>query len=436
MITRRTKIQLLVFVLITLVGVTFTGARYARLDRLIMDTSYTVVAHFPDSGGIFAGGEVTYRGVGIGKVSRMQLVEDGVDVYLQIDDEWQEIPADSRALVGNRSAVGEQYVELQPSSDGEPFLEDGSEIAQDETAIPISTTTLLTNLDKTVRSVDQGALRTTINELGDAFDQTGDDLQSIIDSGNSFITAADDNFDVTRSLIRNSNVVLRGQVASESSIRSFARDLSLFTDALAGADDDLRTVIDNGSAAANQLRTFLKANEVDLAQLLGQLRTTGQIVVKRLDGVRQLLIIYPYVVEAGFTVVDKDPDTGLNDAHFGLVLTEQPLCEKGYESTDKRPPQELKDIQMNFQAHCAAAQSRTSARGAQHAPRAGADYSAPVASFDSATGTVTWGPQAAADGSGDAAGSGSAPTGTVAPALSGEESWKWLFLQPVTARQR
>jgi phospholipid/cholesterol/gamma-HCH transport system substrate-binding protein len=68
MITQRTKVQLLFFVIITLVGVTFVGARYAQLDRLIVDDAYTVVAHFEDSGGIFAGGEVTYRGVRIGEV--------------------------------------------------------------------------------------------------------------------------------------------------------------------------------------------------------------------------------------------------------------------------------------------------------------------------------------------------------------------------------
>ena len=51
MITRRTKVQLLVFALITLLGVSFVGARYARLDRLVVDQSYTVVAHFADSGG-------------------------------------------------------------------------------------------------------------------------------------------------------------------------------------------------------------------------------------------------------------------------------------------------------------------------------------------------------------------------------------------------
>ena len=56
------------FVIITLVGVSFVGARYARLDRLFYDSAYTVTAHFAQSGGIFAGAEVTYRGVGIGRV--------------------------------------------------------------------------------------------------------------------------------------------------------------------------------------------------------------------------------------------------------------------------------------------------------------------------------------------------------------------------------
>ncbi len=62
MITRRTRIQLLVFAVITLLGVTYVGARYAQLDKAIVDSDYTVTAHYPpDSGGIFTGAEVTYR---------------------------------------------------------------------------------------------------------------------------------------------------------------------------------------------------------------------------------------------------------------------------------------------------------------------------------------------------------------------------------------
>ena len=35
MIEKRTKVQLMVFVIITLVGVSFVGARYARLEKII-----------------------------------------------------------------------------------------------------------------------------------------------------------------------------------------------------------------------------------------------------------------------------------------------------------------------------------------------------------------------------------------------------------------
>ena len=180
MITRRTKIQLAIFVLITLVGVSFTGARYAHLDRLVHATTYQVVAHFPDSGGIYQGGEVSYRGVKVGQVDRLKLTSQGVDVYLDIDKSQSSIPADTLAVVGNRSAVGEQYVELQPQRGEGPYLHEGSTIERKDTEIPISTKTLLTNLSNTVESVDKDALRTTVHELGLAFGGTGKDLQQLV----------------------------------------------------------------------------------------------------------------------------------------------------------------------------------------------------------------------------------------------------------------
>jgi phospholipid/cholesterol/gamma-HCH transport system substrate-binding protein len=107
-ITRRTKVQLMIFVLITLLGVSFVGAKYAQLNRLVYSTSYTVVAHFHDSGGMYAGGMVAYRGVRVGEVDKLVLTRDGVDAYLDIDKGWDgKIPSDSLAVVGNRSAVGE-----------------------------------------------------------------------------------------------------------------------------------------------------------------------------------------------------------------------------------------------------------------------------------------------------------------------------------------
>lgn len=431
MISRRTKVQLAIFALITMVGVTFVGARYAQLNRLFYNTSYTVVAHFTDSGGMYAGGLVSYRGVAVGQVHKLVLTRDGVDAYLDIGRGWDgKIPANTLAVVGNRSAVGEQYVDLQPRTDSGPFLHDGSQIAMADTRTPLPTQKLLGDISTTVESVHRGSLRTTVHALGQAFGGTGVDLQRIIDTGTSFIHTANRNFSVTTALLRDSNTVLRGQIASSDAIRSFARNLRLFSGTLAGHDRDLRRVIDSGSATATQLRTFLADNKVHLASLIDNLVTTGDIVVKHLPGLRQVLVLYPYVVEGGFTVVSKSPDTGLYDAHFGMVLTnDPPVCHNGYQSTDTRPPQDGSNRPMNTQAHCAEPASQSNPRGAQHAPadRPGAAYRVPVASFDPTTHRLTWGPRVPAR---------LADPGSPVPATLREESWTWLFLQPLTASRR
>lgn len=419
MITRRTRVQLIIFALITVLGVAFVGARYARLDRLFLDTSYTVVAHFPDSGGVFAGAGVTYRGTTIGRVGKLELTDDGVDVHLEIDNEWDEIPADTIAQVANRSAVGEQYVDLQPNVRKGPYLRDDSEIDEPNTRIPIPAAKLIADVATTAGSVDRDALRTVIEELGVAFDGTGEDLGQIIDTSNSFIETADANFDLTTSLIRDSNKVLGTQLDLAESIKSFATNLDLFSTSLAGADGDLRTVIDAGSTAANTLRRFIEENDVDLTSLLNNLRTTSEVVVKRLDGVEHLLAIYPYVVEAGMTVVSKDPETGLRDAHFGLVLTPHQLCHKGYEGTDQRNPANGEWRDLNTDARCTDPSSTP--RGAHNAPnRAPANYRAPVVATVDGDDLV-WAPGVNGKKS-------TAPRGSLSTSRS-TATWEWLLLR-------
>ena len=425
MITRRTRIQLLVFAIITLLGVTYVGARYARLDKVIIDRDYTVTAHYPDSGGIFTGAEVTYRGVGIGSVGDLVLTAEGVDVELDIDKKWDEIPRDTIALVGNRSAVGEQYVELQPQTDGGPYLVDGSEI--DDVATPIATEKLLGDLSATVSSVDRESLATTVEELGKAFAGTGPDLQKIIDTGNSFIENADENFDVTTALIRDSNTVLRGQLATETSLRAFATQLSAFSSSLAGADKDLRKVIDSGSVAATQLRTFLEQNGVELSELLANLVTTGRVTVKHLAGIKQLLVVYPYAVGAGQVVVGRrsvaEGGSGFWDAHFGLILnpTSTP-CTDGYLKKRRNPESDRGDLPLPSDIRCTAGPS-VNPRGLQNLRRVapgGAAYDIGVR-VDKATGALTW----------DVVGDASSGRGNVAPSTLGEDSWKWLYVQPM-----
>lgn len=423
MITRRTKMQLAIFALITMVGVAYVGARYARLDRLFFDDSYRVAAHFADSGGIFKGAQVSYRGVTVGQVGELELTEDGVDVLLDIEKDAPKIPADTEAVVANRSAVGEQYVDLQPRTKQGPYLGDGDDIAMAMTRTPIPTTKLLVDLDKTVNSVDKKNLTTVISELGTAFNGTGRDLGQIIDTSNSFIRTANDNFEMTTALLEDGNTVLGTQLDKASAIRSFAGDLSLFSDTLVKSDKDLRRVIENGSATANQLRTFLEENQVDLGELINNLVTTGEITGRHIDGTEMILVVYPYVVAGGYTVVDKDAGSGLYDAHFGLIMTQNPhVCTGGYDQGERRPPQDGSNKPMNENARCTEPAGTSNARGGQHAPRrAGPAYRAPVVgTYDRDSKSVDLG--------------GDMPNVTYSGGAAltfGEESWKWLLLGPL-----
>lgn len=428
MITARTKRQLLIFVLITLVGVAYVGARYARLDRFFYDSAYSVDAHFTDSGGIFSGAEVTYRGVHIGKVDALRLTDAGVDVVLSIDKSWDRIPADTDATVANKSAVGEQYVDLEPKTNGGPYLHDGSQVADADTHIPVSTTELLTNLDNLVNSVPQDQLRTVVSELGSAFKGTGPALSQIIDTSTSFIQTANQNFDVTNALIRDSRTVLQTQLDKASAITSFSRDLRLFSGSLAAHDADLRRLIDNGSASVTQLRTFLDQNKVNLSRLISNLVSTGEVTVQHLAATRQFLVLYPYVVAGGYTVAAKAPDGVNYDAHFGVVLTQNPpVCHQGYHPSQVRTPQDRGDKPMDTTAGCT--DPNLAQRGAHYAPegRPGAAYRPSVGTYDLGSGKLSWA---------DAAGKPTVVSNGGQHELFGKDAWKWMLLQPAMPTQQ
>jgi phospholipid/cholesterol/gamma-HCH transport system substrate-binding protein len=369
MITRQTWSQLVVFLIISVVGVTYTGLTYAGLDRFFVDTGYLVSADFDDSGGIFEAAEVTYRGVPVGSVEEMSLVEGGVRVTMRLRP-GTEVPDDARALVANRSAVGEQYVDLEPQRQGGPFLEEGDVIPRDRTAIPISPTQLIVNLDDFVTSIDNRDLAIVLDELAQAFDGAGESLQRLVDDGDVLTQAALDNIEPTKRLIRDGNVALNTQRDVAGQFRSFNRDLALLTDTLRSSDPDFRRLYANGTRSANEFTALIESNRAALPVLFDNLITFAQIQNVRLPAIRQILVTYPNVVAGGFTVVPGD-----GTSHFGLATEQEPpVCEEGYETTRRRDPNTEREepgrppSQPNFNAFCAE-ESPINVRGARNAPR-------------------------------------------------------------------
>jgi phospholipid/cholesterol/gamma-HCH transport system substrate-binding protein len=365
MIRRSVKVQLVAFGLITLLTVSILSARYVGLWDRVLGGQYTVSADFADSGGIFVGSEVSYRGVQVGRVEKLRLSKDGVIVDARIRRGVQ-IPKDTVAVVENRSAVGEQYLDFQPRREGGKLLADGDTIARKDTRTPIRVDNLLLHLDGTVSSVDRGDLRTVVDELGTAFADGGADLQRLLDNGDALTRSATEALPQTVKLIEDGRIVLDTQRDTSGQIKTFATNFANLSETLKGSDSDLRLVLDRGAVASKELDGLIRDNQSSLAALLANLITIGQVTTARTAGIEQLLVTYPDVVAGGYTVVPGD-----GTAHFGLVTSQDPpVCKRGYEGTRRTDPHQTTNLPpVNTGARCALPRgSASDVRGAQNAP--------------------------------------------------------------------
>ena len=423
MITRMVKAQLLAFATVTAVGVSYVGAEYTGLADDVLGRGYTVTADFAESGGIFSGAEVTYRGVPVGRVGALRLNGSGVSVALDIKDGAPKIPADTLAVVADRSAVGEQYVDLQPRRSSGPYLMDGSTVPRSRTRVPLPVTDLVLSLDRLVNSVGKDDLRTTVDELGKAFAGTGPNLSRLVDSGNALVESASDSLPQTVSLIEDSRTVLKTQADKGSAIKSFSRDLAALSAQIKSSDGDLRRLIGNTAPAAQEVDSLLKSTRPTVPVLLTNLISGGQVTVARLPGVKQALVTFPVVVAGSYTVAPGD-----GTFHFGLTVNanDPPACTQGY-GTARRDPSDTSARPANTGAHCTAPRGgKTSVRGAQNAPGAssgagGANQAAYVTPYDPETGTAT-GPDGTPVEIGSAGGE---------QTVFGKESWQWLLVGPM-----
>jgi phospholipid/cholesterol/gamma-HCH transport system substrate-binding protein len=366
MIRRLTKVQLLVFALVTVVTVSILSAQYVGLTDKIMGGTYLVSADFADSGGIFTGSEATYRGVTVGKVEALRLEKGGVLVQVRFN-RGTRIPKDTLAVVENRSAVGEQYIDFQPRTAHGPMLTAGSVVPRVDTRSPVSVDNLLLHLNQTVQSVDRTQLGTVVDELGTAFTGGGTDLQRLLDSGDALTKAATQALPQTIKLIDDGKIVLDTQQATSGNIKDLSKNFADLSETLQGSDTDLRLVLDRGVVASKQLDALIQDNQSSLATLLTNFITIGQVTTAHINGIEQLLITYPDVVTGGYTVVPGD-----GTAHFGLVINanDPKACMAGYGGTQRIGPDQTKNLPPpNTGARCTLPRgSSSSVRGAQNAP--------------------------------------------------------------------
>ncbi|VXC25764.1 MCE family protein [Aeromicrobium sp. 9AM] len=361
---RGIKVRLLAFVILSAMGMVYVGASYLGFVDQALGRGYTVHVLLPESGGLYQGSEVTYRGVKIGKVSAMDVDADGLRVDVALEDDTH-VPADSPVFVHNLSVVGEQYISFEPGSKKGPMLKDGDTVRGNKDSIPLGEDVLLQDLSRFVSSLDGTELNTVVSELGTMFRDNANPLRSMVDSTQKFVDAAAANESSTIALLDNAKTVLQTQQDNAANIRGFARDLADVTGTLADSNADVERILDRAGPAAHELTKLVSTLRTVLPPMLLHLVNVTEVLDARLPALEQLLVTFPRLISAGPSALTPG-DQKFGRVHLNLNQT-PPACTEGYLPPGQWRPTTQESFVPYYPAECTSG-SPVNMRGMKYAP--------------------------------------------------------------------
>lgn len=250
-----------------------------------------VAVSLPETGGLFEGSGVSYRGVRVGSVRSIALAGDHAVADVSLNPGSQ-VPADTMARVRSLSPAGEQFLDLQPRADGPPYLANGDRIAAQHTSTPTSVAQMVTAVDRLMGQVDEDDLRTVVRELNLAFSDPND-LGRVISAASQLVETLDSVWPETLRTLQNSRTVLRTGIDTQDDFKRFASSARSLSAWLKDYDPTLRDTIDDAPEQLDELQELTDEIVDKLPRLLRNFAAFSDIFARRDPHVRELLIQFP-----------------------------------------------------------------------------------------------------------------------------------------------
>lgn len=372
-LTRFVRGQLITFAILTVVALAYAMTSYVGVQRLTGLGTYSVSARFADAAGLYPGSVVTYRGVDVGTVDQVRTAPEGAEAVLQIRS-GTDIPVDARAVVRSMSAIGEQFVDLQPRTGEAPYLADGDVITVDRTAVPTSAGTLLTDADALFSSLPLNAVRTLLAETSTALDGVGADTGRLVESSQRVIDSARDTLGPTVGLVRDGETLLDVGLEVQGPIRKAGAGLFEVTDQLRESDTAIRAALEATPNFTGTVAGALDNLAAPVATLGSDLQSLGTLAGVYNDSIRHVLTVYP-ALAATYThahigiPLNNDPNQPHSPLDLKLGDTQMYPCTTGYESVQRRDPADLSVGEPTSDLWCKLPQDDpASVRGARNLP--------------------------------------------------------------------
>jgi len=370
MLTRFVRTQLIIFTVASVIGVAAIAFDYMQVPTLLGLDRITVKLELPASGGLYRFSNVTYRGVQVGKVTNVDVIGGNhVEATLSLGTS-PKIPANLVAQVRSISAVGEQYVDLQPHDESPPYLQEGSVIPVSSATIPQQVGPMLDQASALVNSIPKDKLGSLLDESFKAFNGAGYDFGSLLDSSSTLAHEANGVADQTQALVNDVGPLLDGQVQTTDALKVWTHSLAGITDQASRSDPQVRTLLQKGPGATEEVSRLFNQVKPTLPVLLANLTTVGQVAVTYRPSIEQMLVLFPPTSATYQAVSPLNNATGLPLGDFTLTFADPSTCTVGFlPPSSWRSPADTTEIDTPDGLYCKLPQdSPTLVRGIRNTP--------------------------------------------------------------------
>jgi virulence factor Mce-like protein len=228
-----------VFALLLFLWIVFGGVTPLRPE------GYRVQAAFPEASLLVDEAEVRMAGVTIGRVKSKELAEGGQRVLaeLELDSQFAPIPRDTRAILRQKSLLGETYVELSPGSRDAEDLPDGGRLPDGQVEETVELEEVMGTFDPETRRAFQEWLQeagvAVSGEFASDFNDSLGNLAEFARSGADLLDPLDRQELALRRLIRDTGRAFGAASRQEGALRGLVVNGNRTFAALAARDEAL-----------------------------------------------------------------------------------------------------------------------------------------------------------------------------------------------------
>ncbi|WP_372736854.1 MCE family protein [Nocardioides sp.] len=267
-------------------------AAFRAQDLPLIGGGDRYTAAFSEAGGLKANDEVRIAGVRVGKVEKVELEGDHVNVVFRVKTD-SSFGTETGAAIKVKTLLGAMFLALEPAGTGQLSTDD--QIPVERTSSPFDVVEAFSGLAETAQEIDTDQLAAGLTTLADLTRNTPEEFRGALAGVSALSANIAAKNDRINELLTNLQRVTTVLGERDDDIIKLMEDSDVLFRALVDRRDSVHRLLVSTTTLSNQLTALVRESRADLKPALSQLESVIAVLNKNEDNIdNSLRLMAPF----------------------------------------------------------------------------------------------------------------------------------------------